>query len=175
MAMGQFTGPVPLAPEHEVHGFDCGSPAQTEWLRRWARIAQSADTGRVYVTTPRDSSKVVGYYALATGAVAQSDPTAKVRAGAGGYPISVIILTRLGVDLSAQGQGVGRSLVRDALLRVDQAADLVGVRAVLIHAESDGARDFYQRVAEFEESPSERLHLLLTLKDLRLARQPDRP
>lgn len=172
--MGQFTGPVLLAPEHEVHAFDCGSPAQTEWLRRWARIAQSADTGRIYVTTPPDSSKVVGYYALATGAVAQADAPAKVRTGAGRYPISVIILTRLGVDLSAQGHGVGRAFVRDALLRVEQAADLVGVRALLIHAESDAARNFYQRVAEFEESPSERLHLLLSLKDLRIALRPDR-
>ena len=173
--MGRFTGPVPLGPEHQVDAFDCGSPAQTEWLRRWARIAQDADTGRVYVTTPPDSSKVLGYYALATGAVAQADATARVRAGAGRYPISVIILTRLGVDLSVQGHGVGRSLVRDALFRVEQAADLVGVRALLIHAESNGARDFYQRVAEFEESPSEHLHLLLTLKDLRTALQPDRP
>jgi len=173
--MGQFTGPVPLGPKHQVDGFDCGSPAQTEWLRRWARIAQDTDTGRVYVTTPADSAKVVGYYALATGAVAQADATARVRAGAGRYPISVIILTRLGVDLSVQGHGVGRSLVRDALLRVEQAADLVGVRALLIHAESDGARDFYQHVAEFEESPGEPLHLLLTLEDLRTALQPDRP
>lgn len=167
--MGRFTGPVPLGPEHQVDRFDCGSPAQTEWLRRWARVGQDAGTARVYVSTPAGSRTVVGYYALATGAVAQADATARVRAGAGRYPISVIILTRLGVDLSVQGQGLGRSLVRDALLRVEQAADLVGVRALLIHAESSGARDFYQRVAEFEESPSDPLHLLLTLADLRAA------
>lgn len=78
-------------------------------------------------------------------------------------------MSRLGVDTRAQGQGLGKSLVVDALHRVNQAADTVGVRALLIHAEPEKARDFYLHVAEFEESPSDSLHLILLMKDLRAA------
>lgn len=81
----------------------------------------------------------------------------------------VIILTRLGVDLSEQGRGLGRALVVDALRRVDSAADIVGIRALLIHAEDEGAKDFYMNLAEFEESPTDPLHLFLLIKDLRRA------
>jgi GNAT superfamily N-acetyltransferase len=130
-------------------------------------MAQSADTGRVYVATYSEPNRVAGYYALATGAVAQADATERALKGAGRYPISAMILTRLGVDKTAQNQGLGRALVRDAMRRVQQAADIVAARVLLIHAESEDARAFYLRLAEFEASPSDRLHLLLTLKELR--------
>lgn len=170
--MGEFTTPTRLAPEHELDRFDCGSSSETDWLRRFARLAEAEDTGRVYVTTLRESRRVVGYYSLATGAVAQMDAPRSVTRRAGGYPISVVILTRLGVDRRVQGRGIGRSLVRDAMLRVEQAADIIGVRALLIHAGSAQAKDFYEGLAEFEESPTDRLHLMLTLQDLRAALRP---
>ena len=92
-----------------------------------------------------------------------------LRKGAGRHPIPVVLLTRLGVDVQAQGLGLGAALVRDALIRVAAAADVIGVRALLIHAESDRARAFYEHIAEFEPSPTDPLHLVLLIKDLRRA------
>ncbi len=103
------------------------------------------------------------------GSVEPEQASERVRKGAGRYPIPMILLTRLGADLSEQGQGLGRALLVDALRRVDSAADEIGVRALLIHCEDERARSFYLRRAEFEQSPSDSLHLLLLLKDLRHA------
>ena len=167
--MPAFESPVPLASEHDVSGFDCGSPSLTDWLREVAPMAQRAGTSRVYVACYRGSPTVAGYYALAAASIEPQDASLRVLRGAGRSPIPAILLARLGVDAPAQGQGLGRALVRDALLRVDQAADVVGVRALLIHAESSRARDFYLRLAEFEPSPTDPLHLLLLIKDLRRA------
>jgi GNAT superfamily N-acetyltransferase len=100
------------------------------------------------------------------------DTPGRVAEGVGGYPISVVIVTRLGVDLSEQGRGLGRAMSVDALRRVAEAADIVGVRALLIHAEDERARDFYMGHAEFEQSPTDPLHLFLLLKDLRQAITP---
>lgn len=149
--------------------FDCGSRAQTEWLRRYALQAQSAGTSRVYVTTAAGSPIVQGYYALAAGSVEPAEAPDRLGKGTGHHPIPVVILTRLGVDLRAQGLGLGGALVRDALVRVAAAADVIGVRALLIHAESDRARAFYEHVAEFEPSATDPLHLVLLMKDLRRA------
>lgn len=82
-------------------------------------------------------------------------------------PVPVILLTRLAVDLSTRGHGLGRGLVRDALLRVDAAAEEIGVRALLVHAKDDEARNFCLHLAEFEPSPTDDLHLFLLMKDVR--------
>ena len=81
----------------------------------------------------------------------------------------MVILTRLGVDRTAQGAGLGRALVVDALRRIAAAAEVIGVQAVLMHCETDTARDFYLRLAKFEQSPTDPMHLLLLMKDLRRA------
>ena len=167
--MAAFGPVVPLGPDHETADFDCGSAAQTAWLRRHALQAQQSGSSRVYVVTPEESLRVVGYYALAAGSVEPADASLRLAKGLGRHAIPVILLTRLGVDVSAQGRGIGAGLVRDALLRVNQAADIIGVRALLIHAESDEARSFYEHLAEFEPSPTDPLHLVLLLKDLRRA------
>lgn len=131
--------------------------------------AQSAGTSRVYVTTAAGSPIVLGYYALAAGSVEPAEASDRLRKGTGRHPIPVVLLTRLGVDVRAQSLGLGAALVRDALLRVAAAADVIGVRALLIHAESDRARAFYEHIAEFERSPTDPLHLILLMKDLRRA------
>ncbi len=164
-------GPIEaLTRDHETAGFDCGSGAQTDWLRVHALQAQLSDAARVYVVCPAGSRRVVGYYALAAGAVAHDSVPPRVTKGLGRYPVPVIVLTRLGVDLAQQGRGLGHALLRDAFLQVVSIADRIGVRALLIHAESPEAAAFYQRIDEgFEPSPTDPLHLLLLLKDLRLA------
>ncbi len=131
--------------------------------------AQSAGTSRVYVTTTPASPIVLGYYALAAGSVEPAEASGRLRKGIGRHPIPVVLLTRLGVDVRVQGLGLGAALVRDSLLRVVAAADLIGVRALLIHAESERARAFYEHLAEFEPSPTDPLQLILLMKDLRRA------
>jgi GNAT superfamily N-acetyltransferase len=167
--LAEFALVIPLAPPHDTTAFDCGSKAQTEWLRRYALQAQTAGTSRVYVTTAPGSPTILGYYALAAGSVEPAEASDRLRKGTGRHPIPVVILTRLGVDIRAQGIGLGAALVRDALLRAAAAADVIGVRALLVHAESDSARAFYEHIAEFEPSPTDPLHLVLLMKDLRRA------
>jgi GNAT superfamily N-acetyltransferase len=168
---GRFSPVVPLAKNHVVDGFDCGSVAQSEWLTRHSLQAHQSGTSRVYVVT-RDADSgqtVAGYYALAAGSVAPAAAPQRLAQGAGRYHQPVVILTRLGVDLPCQGLGLGRALVVDALRRVATASDVIGVRALLIHCENDTARDFYLRLAKFDASPTDPLHLFLLVKDLRKA------
>jgi GNAT superfamily N-acetyltransferase len=168
--MARRYGPVErLGDGHEVSEFDCGSSSLTEWLRRYGRLAQQSGTCRVYVGTRADERKVVGFYGLATGAVLPEDATPRFLKGAGNYPQPVVILARLAVDIGEQGRGLGVALLKDALIRVASAADIVGVRGLLIHAEDEQAREFYMRLADFEQSPTDPLHLLLLMKDLRKA------
>ncbi|MGC4773358.1 N-acetyltransferase [Micromonospora sp. DT44] len=160
-----------LSTGHVLTGFDCGSRAQSVWLVEHAMQAHRAGLSRVYVVRDADhpDQRVAGYYALAAGSVAPADASPRLRQGAGRYHQPVVILTRLGVDRSAQGVGLGRALVVDALRRIATAGEVVGVRAVLIHCESESARDFYLRLAKFEASPTDPMHLLLLMKDLRRA------
>ena len=163
----QLAPPVRFEPgRHDVSAFDCGSEAQTKWLRQVARPAQAARTAVVYVVTPEGEDRVVGYHALAAASVAQSDAPSPLLKSAGRSPVPVILLARLGVDLSAQGHGLGAALVKDAMLRSYHAAATVGARALLIHAESATARDFYVHLAEFDQSPTDPLHLVLLMEDM---------
>ena len=166
-------GPVQaLDAAHRVEGFDCGSRAQSEWLARHALQAHRSGSSRVYVVCSReeaDATRVVGYYALAAGSVSPAQAPSRLLRGAGQYQQPVVILTRLGVSVDVQGVGLGRALVVDALRRVAVAGEVVGVRAVLIHCESESARAFYRRLAQFEDSSTDPLHLFLLKKDLRRA------
>jgi len=154
-----------------VADFDCGSPAQSAWLVEHALQAHRAGGSRIYVVRDTDhpDQRVVGYYALAAGSVTPADASPRLMRGAGRYHQPVMVLTRLGVDRSAQGAGLGRALVVDALGRIAVASEVIGVPAVLIHCETDTVRDFYLRLAKFESSPTDPMHLLLLMKDLRRA------
>lgn len=154
-----------------MSGFECGSRAQSDWLIDHALQAHRSGLSRVYVVRDLNQvdERVVGYYALAAGRVAPADASRRLMQGAGRYHQPVVIVTRLGVDRSVQRVGLGRALVVDALRRIVVASEVIGVRAVLIHCESDAARDFYLRLAKFEPSPTDPMHLLLMMKDLRRA------
>ena len=163
--MGQFSRIRKLEPQDDVDEFNCGQPDLDDWLKRFALINQRADMTTVFVTL--SEGKVVGYYALATGGVERANAPGRITRGVPAHPIPVILLARLAVDLSAQKSGLGRALVRDALIRVAAAAEEVGIRALLIHAKDESAREFYMKCAEFEPSPTDPLHLFLLMKDLR--------
>lgn len=168
--MTRYGGIEALSADHETASFDCGSDAQTSWLQQHALQAQTSDSARVYVVCPAGSRRVVGFYALSAGAIEREDAPVRIVKGLGRYPVPAIVLTRLGVDLTEQGKGLGSGLVRDAFLQTASIADRLGVRALLIHAETPDVVAFYRRIdPRFEPSPTDPLHLLLLMKDLRLA------
>ena len=169
-------GPVvAIATSHVTDRFDCGSAAQTLWLRRHALQAHRTDSSRVRVVTHDGDQDVVGYYALSAGAVEPAGVPVRVGKGMPRYPIPVVILTRLGVHLDEQGKGLGRALLRDALVRVAAASEEIAARALLVHCEDDGARRFYERFGEIEPSPADPLHLYLLMGDLRRTLSPPQP
>jgi GNAT superfamily N-acetyltransferase len=157
----------PISVDHATAEFDCGSDAQSLWLRRHALQAHRTDSARVFVVTRALDRRVVGYYALSAGSVDLAEAPARVAKGMARYPVPVVILTRLGVDLSEQGRGLGRALVRDAILRVAAASEVIGARALLIHCEDETAKGFYRHFGEFQESPTDPLHLYILMSDLR--------
>ncbi|MBL8239849.1 MAG: GNAT family N-acetyltransferase [Bryobacterales bacterium] len=158
-----------LSREHDLSTFDCANATLNEWLRKFAWTIQQADSAKTYVAL--DGSRVAGYYALTTGSVHKHESPQRIAKGLANHPIGVVLLARLAVDRSQQGKGLGKALLFDALSRVEEAADIVGVRAVLVHAIDDAARRFYRHF-EFEESPVDPYQLLLLLKDLRKAIHP---
>ncbi len=155
--------PEPLAEAHDLESFSCGEPALDRWLRRRARQNQRNGASRTYVVTA--GGRVVGYYALAAGAVAASDAPGQVRRNMPD-PVPVMVLGRLAVDVAFQGRGIGFDLLRDAVLRTLGAADVVGIRALLVHALHERAVRFYEQ-ADFAPSPLRPLTLMLLLDDAR--------
>jgi GNAT superfamily N-acetyltransferase len=154
----------PLSAAHRTDRFDCGKRELNEYLKQYALVNQAAGGARTFVV--HRNEQVVGYYSLAAGSVEPEKAPRRVRAGMGRYAIPVILLARLAVDDAEQKKGLGRALLKDALLRIAAAADEIGVRGVLVHAMDDEAKAFYERF-DFEESPTDPLHLLLLMKDLR--------
>lgn len=163
--MSQFSKPRKLALQDEVDEFSCGQTDLDDWLKRFAYVNQRAGMTTVFVTL--SGNRVVGYYALATGGVQRADAPGRITRGVPAHPIPVVLLARIAVDSSVQKNGLGRALLRDALIRVEAAADEIGIRALLIHAKDESARDFYMKCAEFEPSPTDPLHLFLLMKDLK--------
>jgi GNAT superfamily N-acetyltransferase len=147
--------PVPLAQGHEVAGFDCGAPPLNEYLRKYAFQNHQNRSARAYVTVTEN--RVVGYYTLAAGSVSREEVPPRVAKGLGNYPVPVILLARLAVGRTEQGKGLGAALLKDALLRANQAADIVGCRAVLVHAKDETAQAFYRKFG-LEPSPIDALH-----------------
>lgn len=165
-----YREPVRLTEGHDVSGFKCGNAVLDEWFEKFALNDQRSGMTRTYVITADDGEEVVGFYALSTGGTAHDEAPPRVKRGVARHPVPVIILTRLGVHEDHQGKRLGRGLLRDALIRVANAADEIGVRALLIHCKDDEARSFYlSQVKEFEPSPVDPLQLFLLMKDLRLA------
>ncbi len=168
--MSRYSGVEELTASHVLDRFDCGSDAQTIWLRKHALQSHNGHDNRVRVVRRLEDDLVVGYYALRTGSVLRGDAPVRLTKGGGGYAdIGVIILTRLGVDLSEQRNGLGRALVVDSLRTIMKVAEVVGFRALFIHAEDDEAKQFYLKLAQFEESPLDSLQLILLVKDIEKA------
>jgi GNAT superfamily N-acetyltransferase len=162
-----YRPPEPLERPHHFDDFDCGEPALDEWLKRHARAAHASGSARVFVATLEDRETVVGYYALAAAQVAPEAATERALKGQPRTrPVPAVLLARLAVDREHQRAGLGRSLLQDVMLRCVEAAEAIGARVLLVHAKHETAKAWYLQYG-FEESPTDPLHLLMLLKDVR--------
>jgi GNAT superfamily N-acetyltransferase len=153
---------VLLAAGHDLVPFNSGEGMLDDWLRRRARANQESGASRSYVLCQGEC--VVGYYSPASGAIASIEAPGRVRRNMPD-PIAIAMLGRLAVDRSCQGRGLGKSLLRDAILRTQQAASIIGVRGLLVHAPSPAAKRFHES-AGFQESPANPMTLMVALKSL---------
>ena len=159
-----FAAPQPLGTSHRLEEFDCGKPALTDWLLHHARQAQGSGSARTFVTC--NQSRVAGYYSLTVGQIDTLEAPERIRRGMGQYPIPLVILARLAVDLDYQKRGLGFSLLQDAITRTVAIADQAGIRALLTHPIDAAADAFYRRFG-FEPTPLQERQLILLLKDAR--------
>lgn len=153
-----------LRRDHPIGNFDCGQLALSEWLRKHALQNQGAGAAQTYVGLVGEV--VIGYYSLAVGQIEYNDAPERLQKGLARHPVPVMLLARLAVDKNWQRKGVGRALLRDAVLRTVQAADIAGIRALAVHAKDEQARRYYEQF-DFVASPADPLHLLVLLKDIR--------
>lgn len=160
-----FSAVRKLDATHDIDAFDCGKEPLDRFLKRHALVNQKASSAQTYVVC-RGEKHVVGYYSLAVGAVEHADAPTRVGKGLARHPIPVMLLARLAIDRAEQGKGLGKALLKDALLRTAHAADIAGVRALLVHSKDDEARAWYEGF-DFEPSPTDPYHLFLLMKDLR--------
>ena len=163
---GDFSPVEQINASHITAGFDCGSDELNRYLQKYA-LQNTRAYGAVTRVTTREG-RVIGYYSLAAGAAEQAEAPPRIRKGLARHPIPLVILARLAVDRGVQGMGLGEALLKDALVRVSAAAELIGVRALIAHAKDEKAKAFYERF-DFEPSPSDPLHMFLLMKDIRAA------
>lgn len=153
-----------LRRDHPLEAFDCGDEQLNRYLLRYAWQNQQAGASQTYVGVVGDA--IVGFHTLAMGQVTYEDAPQRLAKGLARHPIPLVLLTRLAVDRRWQHQGVGKALLKDAILRTLQAADIAGVRALAVHAKDDEAKRFYENF-DFVPSPSDPMHLFVLLKDVR--------
>ena len=170
MADGAFSGErrrvEKLRPDFAVGDFDCGREELNRYLARYAWANQQAGAGQTYVGLVGET--VVGYHTLAVGQVAREEAPQRLRQGLARHPVPIMLLARLAVDRRWQGRGIGKALLKDAMLRTLGAADIAGIRGLAVHAKDEQGRAFYERF-DFAASPTDPMHLFILLKDVRRA------
>ena len=155
-----------LRRDHVLEGFDCGKEPLNRFLIRNALQSQQATASQTYVLIAADGRQVIGYHTLVVGEVAFAAAPGRLTKGLARRPVPIMLLGRLAVSHDCHGQGIGQALLKDALVRTLQAADLAGIRAFAAHAKDDEARAFYEHF-DFVQSPSDPMHLFLMLKDIK--------
>lgn len=152
--------------QHAVEGFDCGQEPLNRFLIRYALANQQANASQTYVGLA--DNEVIGFYTLVVGEIAYEQAPERLSKGLAQHPVPVMILARLAVSVAWQGKGAGAGLIKDALARTLQAADIAGIRAFVVHAKDDEVRTFYEHFG-FTASPTDPRHLYALIKDLRRA------
>jgi predicted N-acetyltransferase YhbS len=159
--MGKITAPEPISASHLIETFSCGTPVLDEWLKRRALKNEDAGASRTFVVC--QGNRVIGYYTLAIGSVGHREAPSKIRRNMPD-PIPVMVLGRLAVDQAWQRAGLGRGLLKDAVLRTLTVSRQAGVKALLVHALSEDTKQFYMRNG-FLESPLDSMTLMLPLNE----------
>ena len=159
-----FSQPEPFTASHETSSFDCGKAPLNQFLQRYALTNQANGSARTFVSL--SGGQVFGYYSLAAASAEHAAVPLRISKGLARHPIPMLLLARLAVDVKAQGQGVGRSLLQSALGKYLQASEVIGCRALMVHAIDEAAIGYYQSYG-FEPSPVDTAHLFLLTKDIR--------
>ncbi len=162
----RLQGPRPLERKDTREGFRCGVASLDTWLVEHAPGADAAGSARTYVVVDEGQDRVVGYYALTVASLEREEATGRASRGMPRHPIPAMLLARLAVDESAQGEGLGATLLADAMQRTLLVAEETGIRLLLVHAVNEDARSFYLHYG-FEASPSDPMNLQLLIKDIR--------
>ena len=160
---GSPVAPASLAQHHDLDAFDCGVAVLDIWLKRRARRNEAEGASRTFVIA--DGPRIVGYYSLAASSIVHAQAIGNVRRNMPD-PVPALLIGRLAVDREWHGRGLGSDLLSDAVLRAIRAADLIGIRAILVHAISDAAKAFYERHG-FRPSPFDSMTLMITLDEAR--------
>ena len=160
----QHSPPEPLTASHRLDAFECGEAVLDDWLKRRALANQSSGASRTFVVTDQDG-RVCGYYAMAAGAVSHQLATSGVRRNKPD-PVPVMVLARLAVDRTAQGLHLGAALLQDAVNRAVAVSHSAGVRALLVHALHEKAKQFYEHYG-FQPSPTHPMTLMLRLSSVK--------
>ncbi len=155
--------PAPISRDHRLAEFECGEASLDEWLKRRALKNQASGASRCFVIC--EGADVIGYYSLSAGAIDHAGSPKALRRNMPD-PLPILLLGRLAVDRRRHNQGLGRALLRDAMLRAANVAGNAGVAAILVHALSDAAKQFYLS-SGFVESPLQPMTLLMTLETVR--------
>ena len=159
-----FSQPEPLTASHDTLSFDCGKAPLNQFLQRYALVNQATGSARTFVSLSQ--GQISGYYSLAAASAEHAAVPPRISKGLAKHPIPMLLLARLAVDLKAQGNGLGRSLLQSVLGKHLQASEVIGCRALMVHAIDEAAIGFYQSYG-FEPSPVDAAHLYLLTKDIR--------
>jgi GNAT superfamily N-acetyltransferase len=152
-----------LTRHHVVEDFDCGEEALNRFLTRFAFVSQQANAAETYLGLADD--RVIGFYTLVVGEVSFDDAPERLKKVLARHPVPLMLLARLAVSITWQGRGAGAGLLKDAMQRTTQAADIGGIRALAAHAKNDTARSFYEHFG-FISSPTDPLHLFVLTKEI---------
>lgn len=153
-----------LRRDHPIEDFDCGKEPLNRFLKKHAFQNQQANASQTYLLIEDDI--VRGYYTLVVGSVEHENAPGRLTKGQARHPIPIMLLARMAVSADSQGKGLGPALLKNALQRTLQAADIAGIRAITVHAKDDEARGFYEHF-DFIPSPTDSMHFMLLLKDVK--------
>jgi GNAT superfamily N-acetyltransferase len=153
-----------LRRDHPLDDFSCGREELDRFLIRYALSNQQANASQTYIGL--HGAEVIGFYSLVVGEVAFNDAPERLTKGLARHPVPIMLLARLAVGIAWQGRKIGSGLLKDAMQRTLQAAEIGGIRAFTVHAKDAAARRFYERFG-FVPSPTDPLHLYRLIKDLR--------
>ena len=159
-----FSQPEPLNESHDTSSFDCGKAPLNQFLQRYSLVNQANGSTRTFVSL--SAGRISGYFSVAAASAEHAFVPMRISKGLARHPIPMLLLARLAVDLKAQGQGLGRSLVQSSLGKYLLASEVIGCRALMVHAIDEAAIGFYQSYG-FEPSPVDAAHLYLLTKDIR--------